>query len=128
MFTQRHYRRLISAVACVALLLVSLAPALGQVLRTAPGSVWLEVCTARGSKWIWPDASGSERAPDSPAHGLQHCPLCLSALPALGLPPAADTALPSPELAHGVPTGRPLVPHTQHAWVDAQPRAPPSLS
>lgn len=119
--------RLTGWIAVLAILLASLAPSLSHALASSTGSNWVEICTTQGSKWIAAGEDGSERAPAS-AHVLDHCPYCSLHAPTLGLPPAGSlTQLPL-RLAHEVPRAFLAAPRTQHAWVSAQPRAPPLFS
>lgn len=127
MRTFRIHRRLTSWVAALAILLASLAPALSHAMASAAGSGWVEICTTQGSKRIQAGDDGSQRAP-ALAHVLDHCPYCSLHAPTLGLPPATDLAQQSLRLCHEVPLAFLSAPRTPHAWVSAQPRAPPLLS
>lgn len=111
----------------LAILLASLAPTLSHALASGSGSNWIEVCTIQGSKWVAADEDGSERAPAS-AHTFDHCPYCSLHAPTLGLPPVAGLILLPPHRAHELPTAFLAAPRTLHAWVSAQPRAPPLFS
>lgn len=111
----------------MAILLASLAPALSHALASASGSSWTEICTTQGSKWIKAGEDGSERAPAS-AHVLDHCPCCSLQAPTLGLPPAKHLARLPLGLSHEVPLAFLPAPRAPHAWVSAQPRAPPRVS
>jgi hypothetical protein len=123
----RAYSRLISTIAALAILLAALAPALSHALASAAGTSWVEICTAQGSKWIQAGDDGSERAPTS-AHVLDHCPYCSLHAPGLGLPPAEFRAHLPLRLGDAVPLAFLSAPRTLHAWVSAQPRAPPLFS
>jgi hypothetical protein len=120
----RTHRRLIGWIAALAIQLAWLAPALSHALASAKGSNWVEICATQGSKWIQAGEEGSERAPAS-GHALERCPYCSLHAPALGLPPAVDSAQPRLGLRHEVPLTFQSAPRTQHAWVSALPRAPP---
>lgn len=110
------------------MLLAALAPALSHALASATGTQWVEICTAQGSKWIQVGEDGSERGTPASAHVLDHCPYCTLHAPNLGLPPVQHLAqLPLP-LRHEVPLAFLSAPRTLHAWVSAQPRAPPLFS
>lgn len=111
----------------MAILLASLAPALSHALASATGSTWIEICTTQGSKWIKAGEDGSERSPAS-AHVLDHCPYCSLHAPTLGLPPATHLAHLPLRLSQEVPLAFLSAPRTLHAWVSAQPRAPPLFS
>jgi len=127
MQTHRVHTRLTSWIAVLAILLASLAPSLSQAFASGTGSNWVEVCTTQGSKWITPGDDGTKRAPAA-AHVLDHCPYCSVHAPTLGLPPVVSlTRLPL-QLAHEVPRAFLAAPRTLHAWVTAQPRAPPLFS
>jgi hypothetical protein len=123
----RAQRRFTTWIAVLAILLASLAPSLSHALASATGTNWIEVCTTQGSKWIAAGEDGSERAPAS-AHVLEHCPYCSLHAPGLALPPANDATLLPSRLAHEVPLAFLAAPRTLHAWVSAQPRAPPLFS
>ena len=123
----RAHRRLTSWIAALAMLVVSLAPALSHALASATGQSWIEICTTQGSKWIQAGEDGSERAPAS-ADVLDHCPCCSLHAPTLGLPPAQHLAHLPLRLTHEVPLAFLSAPRTLHAWVSAQPRAPPLFS
>ena len=114
----------------MALLLVTLAPALSQPLGVAGDRGWVEVCSAAGSRWVPADTAPDEPIPASSGeHLLDHCPCChlhvdsvvpaSAPWPALLLPPGLAEARPSAFLH---------APRTLHAWVSAQPRAPPAAS
>ncbi|WP_393938690.1 DUF2946 domain-containing protein [Piscinibacter sakaiensis] len=123
----RAHRRITSWIAALAILLASLAPALSHALASATGADWIEICTTQGSKWIQAGEDGTERTPAS-AHLLEHCPYCTLHAPALGLPPAASLAHLPLQSSHAVPLAFLSAPRTLHAWVSAQPRAPPLFS
>ena len=123
----RAHRRLTSWIAVLAILLASLAPALSHALATATGTSWVEICTTQGSKWIQAGEDGSERSPAS-AHVLDHCPYCSLHAPTLGLPPATLLGQLPLQLSHEVPRAFLFAPRTLHAWLSAQPRAPPLFS
>ncbi len=123
----RAHRRLTTWIAALAILLASLAPSLSHAVASATGTNWIEVCTTQGSKWIAAGEDSSERAPAS-AHVLEHCPYCSLHAPDLALPPANDSAQLSARLAYEFPLAFLAAPRTLHAWVSAQPRAPPLFS
>jgi len=123
----RTHGRLTTWIATLAILLASLAPSLSHALASVTGTDWIEICSTQGSKWVDAGEDGSERAPAS-AHVLDHCPYCSIHAPALGLPPANDSAQMPSRLAHEVPLAFLAAPRTLQAWVSAQPRAPPQFS
>lgn len=124
----RAHRRLTSWLAALVMMLVSLAPTLSHALVAVTGGDWVEICTAQGAKWVQTGDADAERTPASTAHALEHCPLCSLHTPALGLPPPASSALLPMLLAHERPLAFFSAARTLHAWVTAQPRAPPLFS
>ena len=123
----RAHSRLTSWIAALAILLASLAPSLSHALASATGASWVEICTAQGAKWIQADEDGAEPAPAS-ANVLEHCPYCSLQAPTLGLPPATGWSQPPLRLAQELPLAFLAAPRTLHAWLSAQPRAPPPFS
>lgn len=116
-------------IACIAILLSSLAPAIAHALQRDGQGAWAEVCTTSGSKVVSLDSGLADEAPSLPAeHPLQHCPYCSLHAPALGMPPGS-LAVPTlvPQLS-AVPEPMLAAPRTLFAWATAQPRAPPRLS
>lgn len=126
MCASRAHHRLTHWIASLAILLASLAPSLSQALASASGTSWIAVCTTQGSKWIQSAADGSERAPGS-VHVVDHCPYCSLHAPTLGLPPATDLVLLPLRRCREVVAAFLAAPRTLHAWVSAQPRAPPPV-
>lgn len=117
-------------VAILVVLLASLAPSLSHALGATDGASWVEVCTAQGSKWVQGDstASGvSKNAPTS-SHLLEHCPYCSIHMPALGVPPTPLVVPLDLGLEAEFPPAFLAAPRASHAWVSAQPRAPPLFS
>ena len=124
----RSIRRLVSWIACLAILVGALAPGVSHALQSRAGdSTWVEVCTALGAKRVKVDASpGESTSPAGPL--LEHCPYCSLHANDLALPPAA---LPVPVFTatHAGPPERFFTaPRTPFAWAAALPRAPPLVS
>lgn len=121
--------RFISWIACFAILMSALAPAISQALRGGSPDTWAEVCTTLGAKLVLVDGGAADKSsPGAPSdHLSQHCPYC-SLHSTVGLPPTAATSIALQPLAYAVPRLFLAAPRTLHAWVSAQPRAPPQLS
>ena len=117
-------------VAILVVLLASLAPSLSHALGATQGASWVEICTAQGSKWVQGDSADSGGSKSAPAfaHPLEHCPYCSIHMPALGLPPTLLIVPLELGLEAEVPPAFLAAPRTSHAWVSAQPRAPPLFS
>ena len=113
--------------AIMALLLVSLAPAISHAVQGKSGGFWAEVCTALGSKVVdGPKLGGEDPAPAAALlHALDHCPYCSLHLPGIGLAPTALGVSLLP-LGFEVPHLFLQGPYTLHAWYRALSRGPPS--
>lgn len=126
MLRLRRIKAMAAWIACCALLLAALAPAISQALQGSAGPGWGEICSVAGSPAPAADDaagnSGSER--DGP-HAFEHCPYCSVHAPGLGLPPARAADLTLPAVTHALPALFLAAPRTLFAWVSTQPRAPP---
>jgi hypothetical protein len=119
-------RRLATWIAALAILMAALAPALSHALGAQQAASWIEICSAQGSKWLPVDDDGSSKP--KAAHAFEHCPYCTVHAQGLGLPPVVP-AVAHPAGLHDIaPQAFLAAPRTLHAWVSAQPRAPPLFS
>lgn len=119
-------RRLATWIAALAVLMAALAPALSQALGAQQAANWIEVCSSQGTKWLAGDDDGT--AAPKAAHAFEHCPYCSVHAQSLDLPPVVATVGPIAGLQQAVPQAFLAAPRTLHAWVSAQPRAPPLFS
>jgi hypothetical protein len=125
----RAARALTSWIAVVAVLMAALAPSISHALGTNDGATWVEICTAAGAKWVKAGGQIGDKSPvPSGAHALDHCPYCSLHADAIAIPAAPAATVPVLRPAHDLPIGFLAAPRTLHAWVSAQPRAPPSFS
>lgn len=121
-------------IACFAILLNALAPAMSHAISTLSekSNLWTEVCTANGSKWI---AITSEKAPakkqDNPAGKTKppstsvHCPFCLPHDGSQALSPFSIASfVPAAPYRHQLSALYQSAP-TSFSWAVAQSRAPP---
>ncbi len=131
MLFRPHPRRLTLWIACFAVLMASLAPAISHAMRAISGdagSGWVEVCTLAGSKWVRADDASAPSGSSAPAKTLavEHCPYCALHAASLALPPGAPqpwlAALP---LRFAAPAGVLAAPRDGLTWRIAQPRGPP---
>lgn len=126
MFAFRSLRHRIAWIACWAVLVGALAPAVSQCLaavRQQP--VWTDICSA-GSLASVP-SKPTDRSPAG-AHGGAPCAYCLTHAGSFGLPPTHwQVTLPT---TAGIDVRPPTDAHP--AWVAvvraAQPRGPPALA
>ncbi len=114
--------RVISAwFAVVALLVAALAPALSHAVSARAAISASDVCRVDDS--VRGDATP---APHGGAHPFEHCPYCTLHADGVALPPAAPAGSTLRlDLGDGLPVAFLAAPRTLHAWVSAQPRAPP---
>jgi hypothetical protein len=123
--------RLVSWIACLAMLVAALAPALSHALspvgHAAETANAVEVCTMAGMQLVMLDADGGKiKTPLHKSAAMADCPYCASHANAIGLRPNCSPVLSSlapialaPALFYQA--ARPL-----YAWAPAQSRAPPA--
>jgi hypothetical protein len=124
----RASRHLTAWIACLAVLLGALAPAVTHALQAGGTGSWVEVCTAQGSRWVRADGAGTHDAAPGHESGHQHCAYCWLQAGKPGLPATAPAWQPPAGPGHAAPhlTGPgSTAPPPRPA---AQPRAPPHLS
>jgi|JI10StandDraft_1071094.scaffolds.fasta_scaffold145131_2 hypothetical protein len=108
------------------LLLLALAPVLSHALQRQADDHLVEVCTAQGARWVEVDSDSAGAGTSSaPGHLFEHCPACTLHATDVGMPPA-PLVLAMPMAQAAVPHLFLAAPRTLHAWLAAQPRAPPA--
>ena len=127
MLRSRLFVRLATWAAFVAILMAALAPTLSHALASRGDAGWVEVCTAEGSRWVQGSGPGEPAAPAG-THALDHCGYCTLHNDDPALPTAGQQAEAVPAAAHALPIAFLRAARTAHAWVSAQPRAPPVIS
>ena len=125
----RH--RLVHLIACFAIMLNALAPAVSQtlVLVTGAPTGWTQICSIAGSRWVMPSADpAAKQGPASPASpaGAEQCPFCAVHAGSSGFAPAASLRFDAAVLEQEQPVvvaivGAPGV----AAYLHARGRAPP---
>jgi Protein of unknown function (DUF2946) len=124
---RRHQHRSVW-LAVFAILLMALAPTLSHALQGRQAEMLMAVCSAQGTRYIAADAGMPGAPADShtaPVQPLEHCPWC-HLQGADGAVPPAPAALHLQVPQAEVPRLFLVAPRTQHAWLAAQPRAPPA--
>lgn len=139
----RVTRRFAAWIACFAIIVAALAPAMTHLLPGAQaagaGAGQMEICTAGGARLsAYAAASvaaiadtGARRAPGLPSdaamHG-DHCQFCFTHADSVGLPPSVALAL-TPTVAV---SPRPFLfyqsPSPLFVWAHAPSRAPPAIA
>lgn len=130
MFLSRHFKAMVSWMACLAILLSALAPAISHAVQRDAPEGWVEICSVTGAKMVRVDDASTPKpgTEESQSHVFKHCPYCSVHTDALGLPPAPPASLALMSLDTFVPALFLLAPRTLFAWASAQPRAPPLKS
>lgn len=123
-------RGLIAWIACFAILLSALAPAISHAVQPDVPAGWAEICSVTGAKLarlVDPGEASTDgsQPQSSQAHTYKNCPYCALHSDELAPPPAPLGLLPLAELGQAVPTLFLQAPRTLFAWASAQPRAPP---
>ena len=122
----RRLQRFASWIATFAIVLAAVAPTVSQALVAsgAMGSVWVEVCTAQGMRWV---AIGDEAPADAPVeHCAGACAYCFTHAGSFGLVPGVEVALASrDDYVSGLVArfSEPL--RVSSVWSPHQTRAPP---
>jgi hypothetical protein len=126
---RRTTRVLTSWMAVLAILMAALAPSISHALESKNGPSWVEICTSVGAKWVNAGGDAGDEAPSFPgAHPQEHCPYCSLHVNAIAIPAAPVAVFPVLLPAGDFPIAFLAAPRTLHAWVSAQPRAPPRFS
>jgi len=130
MFRRRAARDFAAWIACIAVLMAALAPAISQAVATrADGPQgWTEVCTTQGMQRIL--IQGAPALPDAPApehFSFEHCPFCLTHAGVAVLPPV-PIRLPASVGRDSLPALFLDAPRPLFAWLSAPSRAPPFTS
>ncbi len=124
-------RRVYCWIACFAILLNALAPAVSQAVAASQGQTgWTQICSLAGLRWVQVDefANSQEDGDSGQTDQASQCPFCgLHAGSFIALPPVFG-AIAVPVAHHGAPIS--VVPDAQpfRPWTVAHPRAPPALS
>ncbi|WP_188394659.1 DUF2946 domain-containing protein [Oxalicibacterium flavum] len=135
MFTHvknRRIRLFVIRMACLAILMMSLAPLISHAIATDKAQslhqVALEICTADGSKTIVTDHDHDPLSDHGSLGHLKHCPFCVKHAVPLGLLPGPAIHLPIADGTPAPPASFSRITRSFHAWASAQPRAPPGFS
>ena len=117
--------------ACIAILVASLAPTVSLALSAErTGASLGELCGATGAKRfsIWADNLPDPSPVKKDGQHFKHCLFCQLLGALAGLPPADGFMLPVPGIAHRVALLPSFPPRPQVAWAAGQPRGPPAFS
>lgn len=129
----RKNSRLIAFIACLAMLLSMLAPAISHAMGTHQGGTTLlmEICSAAGDKSglsVKLDLQKPADSEDSKTTPMQHCPYCLTHAGSFALLAEAPPVLLTPNLSYSLPPLFYHAPRPLFAWAASNPRAPPIAS
>ena len=128
-----QHNRLIAWVACIAILLNALAPAISHAMAASRGdsAIWQEVCSAAGNKTpvaldLGIKKPGNDK--DSKSAPMQHCPYCYTHAGSFGLMTTFATVVAAPDIAYSVPELFYHAPRPLFVWAASSPRAPPAFA
>lgn len=123
MSLSRSLQRLIASIAALAILLGPLSPAFARALAADQGGEWVQICTMQGMKTVQLDIGDGD--PSTLGGSTDVCPFCAGHGPQSAPPPVVAAVILVRIPAEPVPIAFLDAPRTLHAWVTAQPRAPP---
>lgn len=108
----------------------ALAPALANALGQSSPVMWVELCSAEGTRRVAVDASGApvDATQQSATHVAEHCPFCHIEHAPVTLPPAPAPAVPQTTALAAFPKLFYAAPRPLHAWAPSRSRGPPVLS
>jgi hypothetical protein len=124
-------QRFAAWIACCAVLLAALAPAISHALASHDvAQAWMEICTTEGEKTIQVAAEQSPESSTPKQHNdhFEHCPFCNTNNVATGLPPGVDIVLATIEHYRVFPALFYQAPQGLFVWTPASSRAPPVVS
>lgn len=129
----RKNRRFVAWLACLAMVLSSLAPAISHAMASGQGSTSLlmEICSAAGNKSVIVTQLDFEKPSDnqdSKTAPMQHCPYCLTHAGSVGVISDAQLSIALPDASYSVPELFYHSPYPLFAWAASNPRAPPISS
>ncbi|HBO0525156.1 MULTISPECIES: DUF2946 domain-containing protein [Pseudomonadota] len=117
--------RIVAWIACLAILLGSLAPALGLPGHAAHHGSWYELCHDGGLAMVFMADGDCSQSPESHGdHASHHCPLCCGHSAGWALLPASPEIPAAPQQSPCF-ASLSFVAYTPHVWLGAQPRGPP---
>lgn len=135
----RQNRRITAWLACLAILLNTLAPTISHAMASAQGegTPWAQICSTNGTRFIPLDLSdlSVDSSTSSPQDGtpqssmaMDHCAYCLTHAGSFAV--FTDTPLPTTfaETSQDYPARFYQSPYRLFVWATASPRAPPVLS
>lgn len=128
----RQNRRFIAWLACLAIMLNSVMPAISHAMTaTQDEPLLLEVCSAAGNKTsiaVQLQFEESNSSQDTQPAPMQHCPYCLAHADHFTAPQHKQPLLLIPNLSYALPELFYHAPRPLFAWATSQPRAPPFSS
>jgi hypothetical protein len=132
MITFRQNRRFIAWLACAAIFLNSLAPAISHAMAKIKGQVapWAQICTTSGTKYIPLDLGVRSQENDQQPQpmAMEHCAYCLSHAGSFAIFTDVPSQFLKVSLQYTYPPLFYQSPSRSFVWVPASPRGPPDIS
>jgi hypothetical protein len=122
----RQKRCLLAWIACLAVLLNALMPAVSHAMAAHQDepAAWAAICSASGTKFA-PSPFDQTGEQNSGFMDMAHCPYCLTHAGSTGTLPAPAIALVQAETSSASPIPSYLLPVPLNSWAKGSPRAPP---
>lgn len=128
----RLNRRIITWLACIAILLNTLAPAISHALAAVQGNTapWEQICSTSGSKFIQLDLDAKSKSPNQNTMpmAMEQCAYCISHAASYALLTAIDLQFGAIIPRHFFPALYYRAPRPLFIWATSNPRGPPPLS
>ncbi|MBA5604227.1 DUF2946 domain-containing protein [Duganella sp. FT3S] len=125
-------RQLTAWIACLAILMAALAPAISQAVaaQEVANAGWTEVCSSTGARMVKmaPDQNPASTSPAEHGFHFKHCAFCCTHAGAPGLPPSAGFIVPILNDRLALPSLYYQSPRPLFIWAAAHSRAPPAIS
>ena len=125
-------RRIIAWLACLAILLNALAPAISHAMAAANGksAPWAQICTTSGTKFIALDLAlkSDQKQDENAAMNMDHCAYCVTHAGSFGMTASNEFVVYAPNLSYDLPQLFYHAPRPLFVWAAANPRAPPVVS
>lgn len=127
---RRTCKRMLAGIAVLVMSVTALAPALANALGQSSPVMWVELCSAEGTKRVALDTSGApvDATHQSANHVSEHCPFCHIEHAQVTLPPTPDPVVPQTQALAEFPDLFYAAPRRMHAWAPSRSRGPPVLS
>jgi len=123
------FRRIIISIAILAMLMLTLAPAISNALVDATKPSSMPICSSNGS--VDNSSQNTQKTSDFPGKShwhFAHCPYCFTHAGTFIMPSSATVYVPLVRASFHYPTAYYQSSTPLFTWFTSQPRAPPPLA